>query len=62
LIVATHSDRLIRFLKPAEVVVMDSDDDGMATLTWADELNLAEWLNEYTMDELWSNGRLGVSK
>jgi len=57
-IVATHSDRLIRFLKPAEVVVMDSDEQGMATLTWADELNLEEWLNEYTLDELWSNGRL----
>ena len=57
-IVATHSDRLIRFLKPAEVVVMDSDEQGMATLTWADQLNLEEWLNEYTLDELWSNGRL----
>jgi predicted ATPase len=60
-VVATHSDRLIRFLRPAEVVAMDSDQDGLATLTWADELNLGEWLKEYTLDELWSNGRLGVS-
>ncbi len=29
LVVATHSDRLVRFLKPAEVVVIDSADDGM---------------------------------
>lgn len=62
LIVATHSDRLIRFLKPAEVVVMDSEGDGLATLTRADELDLDEWLKDYTLDELWSNGRLGLSR
>jgi len=60
LIVATHSDRLIRFLKPAEVVVMDADDDGLATLTRADELDLEEWLKDYSLDELWSNGRIGA--
>ena len=30
LIVATHSDRLIRFLEPKEVVVMDIAEDGSA--------------------------------
>lgn len=60
IVVATHSDRLIRFLKPDEVVVMDVAEDGTSTLNWADKLNLDEWLNEYTLDELWSNGRLGA--
>ena len=60
LVVATHSDRLIRFLQPAEVVVMDADEDGMSTMKWADQLDLAVWLNDYTLDELWSNGRLGA--
>jgi predicted ATPase len=60
LIVATHSDRLIRFLQPKEIVVMDSTDEGMSTLTWGDELDLDEWLNDYSLDELWSNGRLGA--
>ena len=60
LIVATHSDRLIRFMKPHEVVVMDSTDDGMSTMTWADALDLDEWLKDYSLDELWSNGRLGA--
>jgi predicted ATPase len=60
LIVATHSDRLIRFLKPKEVVAMDTDDDGMTTVTWADELDLEQWLKDYSLDELWSNGRLGA--
>jgi predicted ATPase len=60
LIVATHSDRLIRFLQPEEVVLLDSTEEGMSTLTWADQLDLTEWLKEYSLDELWSNGRLGA--
>jgi predicted ATPase len=60
LIVATHSDRLIRFLKPEEIVLMDSTEDGMSTLTWANELDLDKWLKDYSLDELWSNGRLGA--
>ena len=60
IIVATHSDRLIRFLQPKEIVLMDSTDEGMSTLTWADELDLDEWLKDYSLDELWSNGRLGA--
>ena len=59
LVVATHSDRLVRFLKPAEVVVIDSAPDGMAQLTWADQMDLDEWLAEYTLDEVWSMGRMG---
>jgi len=60
LIVATHSDRLIRFLQPKEILLMDSDDDGMSTVKWADELDLDKWLKDYSLDELWSNGRLGA--
>jgi predicted ATPase len=60
LIVATHSDRLIRFLQPNEIAIMDSTDDGMSSMKWADELDLDEWLKDYSLDELWSNGRLGA--
>jgi predicted ATPase len=60
IVVATHSDRLIRFLKPNEVVVMDSAEDGSSTLTWADKLDLEHWLEDYTLDELWRSGRLGA--
>jgi predicted ATPase len=59
LVVATHSDRLVRFLKPEEVVVMDATEDGMAKLTWADKLDLEEWLAEYSLDEVWSRGLMG---
>ena len=59
LIVATHSDRFIRFLKPEEVVVMDIGEDGCATATWADTLDLDKWLSEYSFDEVWRMGRMG---
>ena len=60
IVVATHSDTLIRFLEPKDVVVLDSDEDGMTTLTRADELDLDDWLKDYSLDELWRNGRLGA--
>jgi len=59
LVIATHSDRLVRFLNPSEVVVIDSDEDGMARLTWANKLDLDEWLAEYSLDEVWRMGRMG---
>ncbi|WP_298859952.1 AAA family ATPase [uncultured Gimesia sp.] len=59
LIVATHADRLVRYLKPEEVLTMNLDDDGIAEMLWADELDLEEWLDEYTMDEVWRLGRMG---
>jgi predicted ATPase len=58
LIVATHSDRLIRFLEPSEVLICDLE-DGEATMTWADSLNLDKWLEDYTMDQLWAMNVVG---
>jgi predicted ATPase len=59
LIVATHADRLVRFLKPSEVVAIDVSDDGVAQATRADDLDLDKWLEEYTLDEIWQMGRIG---
>ncbi len=59
LIVATHSDRLVGFLKPEEVVTMDMDENGFATAAWADTFDLDEWLKDYTLDEVWKMGRMG---
>jgi|SRR5579883_2040303 len=58
-IVATHSDRFIRFLRPEEVVVMDIGADGGATATWADTMDLESWLAEYSLDDVWRMGRMG---
>lgn len=59
LVVATHSDRFVRFLSPDELVVCDLDDSGGTVTTRASELDLDAWLAEYSLDELWSMGRLG---
>ncbi len=59
LIVATHSDRFVRSLNPDELVVMDLDDDGCASATWADAMDIDRWLAEYSLDEVWRMGRMG---
>ena len=59
IIIATHSDRLVKFLKPEEVLVMDLIEDGTTSAQWADTLDLQKWLDEYTLDELWRMGRMG---
>lgn len=59
LIVATHSDRLVRFLDPGELIVCDLDEQGGMTTRWADALDLDAWLEDYTLDQLWSKGILG---
>ena len=59
LVVATHSDRFIRFLNPDELIVCDQDEQGGMTTKRADELDLAAWMEDYTLDQLWSMGPLG---
>jgi predicted ATPase len=58
LIVATHSPDLVRWLEPNEVIVLDKEGE-RATLTWADTLDLDEWLKSYTLAELWLMGEMG---
>jgi predicted ATPase len=59
LIVATHADRLIRFLEPNEVIAMDREEDGSVRATWADQLDLDAWLEDYSLDEVRSRGLMG---
>lgn len=58
LIVATHADRLVRFLQPEDVVTFDLH-DGVSTATRAEDLDLNEWLKDYTLDQVWEHGRMG---
>ncbi|MEA5471995.1 AAA family ATPase [Spirulina sp. 06S082] len=58
LIVATHSDRLVRFLEPHEILICDLE-EGATTMTWADTLDLEKWLEDYTLDQLWAMNILG---
>lgn len=59
LLIATHSDSLIRFLNPGEVLVMDVDEQGCTAARWADEMDIDAWLDEYSMDDIWKMGRIG---
>jgi predicted ATPase len=59
LIVATHSDLLVRFLTPDELVVCDLAEDGGIEVKRGSELDLDIWLQDYTLDELWRMGQLG---
>jgi predicted ATPase len=59
LVVATHSERLVRFLNPAELMVCDLDESGGTVVTRASDLDLDAWLKDYSLDQLWGLGRLG---
>jgi predicted ATPase len=58
LIVATHSDRLIRFLEPQEVLICDSE-NGLTTMNWGDSMDLNHWLEDYSLDQLWAMNIIG---
>jgi predicted ATPase len=57
--IATHSDRMVQSLEPKEVAVMDLEEDGSATARWADTMDIDKWLADYSLDEVWSMGRIG---
>lgn len=58
IIVATHSPDLVGWLQPDEVLVLDKV-EGQTQFTWADGLDLDEWLKDYTLRDLWLMGTLG---
>ena len=53
-----HLSEKMQAKYPPEVVYLD--EDGNAQATWADTLNLDDWLDEYTLDEVWRMGRMGA--
>ena len=36
-----------------------NEEDGAATMTWGDELDLGGWLTDYSLDEVWQMGLMG---
>jgi len=59
LLVATQSPELISWLKPEQIVVLDLDDEGWCQATPGDQLNLEDWLKDYTLGQLWTKGVIG---
>ncbi len=58
LIVATQSPQLIAALDPEDIIVTDRK-DGETTMQRLDAANLKDWLEEYTLGELWQKNILG---
>ncbi len=60
LVIATHSDRLLRYLSPSEIVALDLGEDGFTEAVWADTLDVDIWLEKHGLDEIWRMGQLGA--
>jgi predicted ATPase len=64
LIVTTHSDALVdRFTdEPESVIVCERDFDESTCFRRLASEKLSEWLDEYTLGELWRRGEIGGTK
>jgi predicted ATPase len=64
LIVTTHSDALVdRFTdEPENVIVCERDFDESTLFRRLSRERLKEWLDEYTLGELWRRGEIGGTK
>lgn len=58
IIVSTQSVELVHEFDLEDLVVVDKD-KGESTFTRPDEAALKEWLEEYTLGELWKKNLLG---
>ncbi|MBN2290383.1 MAG: AAA family ATPase [Candidatus Glassbacteria bacterium] len=58
LIVSTHSAELVSKMKPGNVVVCEKE-DGASVMERLDEKELSEWLEKYTLGDLWLSGHFG---
>jgi predicted ATPase len=64
LIVTTHSDALVdRFTdEPESVIVCERDFDESTCFRRLSNEKLSEWLDEYTLGDLWRRGEIGGTK
>lgn len=57
-IVATQSAQLISEFAPSDIIVTETE-DGMTTFNRLDEAQLEDWLDEYSLGDLWLMNHLG---
>lgn len=58
IIVATHSPILVSNVKPEHVVVVEKE-NGVTTMTRLSQQELTDWLDEFSLGDLWLAGHLG---
>ncbi len=63
LVVTTHSDALVDALTdtPESVIVCEKH-DGQTEMGRLDKADLAKWLKDYTLGNLWSSGQIGGNR
>lgn len=63
LVVTTHSDVLVDALtdRPESVIVCEKQ-DGLTEMRRLDRADLARWLNDYRLGDLWTSGELGGNR
>ncbi len=59
IIVATHSAELISSLSSVEDVIVVEEEEGWSKLKRLSQSDLAHWLEEYSLGELWESGEIG---
>ena len=57
-VVATQSAQLVSEFDPADIIVTETE-DGMTTFNRLDESQLGDWLEEYSLGDLWLMNHLG---
>ena len=64
LVVTTHSDTLVSALSevPEAIVVCEPGPDGTRLRRLGDAESLAEWLNRYSLGEMWRMGEIGGNR
>ena len=58
-ILATQSPRLVDEFEPGDIVVLESKDPEGTECRRPDPGELAEWLEEYSLGELWEKNHFG---
>ena len=63
LVVTTHSDALVEELtETPEAVIVCEKESGSTTLRRLRKQELSEWLEDYTLGELWHKGEIGGTR
>ncbi len=58
-VVATQSTNLVNFCQPADMIVVERNSEGASTFRRLDDQNLQEWLEDYSLGQLWERNLLG---
>lgn len=59
IVFATQSVELVRWVEPAELVVADMTETGTRLSRVGDRADIEEWLQDFTLDQMWTMGELG---